>query len=97
MDGTSHYSQDFHDVTSGSVGGYSARSGYDPLSGLGTPIVSNLAPDLATGKALAITSMPNGATFKVGKPGTFTVTDFVAPTADPDDETARPAAWRRSA
>ncbi|HVS36862.1 MAG TPA: S53 family peptidase [Gemmataceae bacterium] len=48
---TSHYSQDFHDVTSGSVGAYTAGVGYDALSGLGAPIVSNLAPDLATARS----------------------------------------------
>lgn len=37
----------FHDVTSGSNKGYSAGSGWDPVTGWGTPIASNLAWALA--------------------------------------------------
>ncbi len=36
----------FHDITTGSNGGYSATAGYDEVTGLGTPIASNLIPDL---------------------------------------------------
>jgi subtilase family serine protease len=55
----STYSQDFHDITVGnnsatSVGvqGYSAVSGWDPITGLGTPNAAKLVPDLiaAAGK-----------------------------------------------
>jgi subtilase family serine protease len=49
----STYSQDFHDITVGnnsvtSVGvqGYSAVSGWDPITGLGTPNADKLIPDL---------------------------------------------------
>ncbi|MGA2619758.1 MAG: Ig-like domain repeat protein [Thermoguttaceae bacterium] len=38
---------DFHDVTSGSNGGYSAGPGYDLVTGLGTPLANKLVPDLA--------------------------------------------------
>jgi subtilase family serine protease len=40
------YQADFHDVTHGS-NGYAAGSGYDLVTGLGTPIVSNIVPLLA--------------------------------------------------
>ncbi|MGA2237695.1 MAG: S53 family peptidase [Candidatus Bathyarchaeia archaeon] len=40
------YSSIFHDVTSGS-NGYSAASGWDPVTGWGTPVASLLAPALA--------------------------------------------------
>ncbi len=40
-------SSDFHDVTSGSNGGYSAKAGYDLVTGLGTPIANLLVPALA--------------------------------------------------
>ena len=36
----------FHDVTSGTNGQYSAGSGWDPVSGLGTPDLWNIARDL---------------------------------------------------
>jgi hypothetical protein len=37
---------DFHDITSGS-NGYSAGTGYDLVTGLGTPVANLLVPDLA--------------------------------------------------
>lgn len=38
----SHYAADFHDITSGNNGYYSAAKGWDAVTGLGTPNVSNL-------------------------------------------------------
>src|SRR5262249_57811858 len=43
-------SSDFHDVTSGN-NGYAAGSGYDLVTGRGTPIVSKVAVDLAGGSS----------------------------------------------
>jgi hypothetical protein len=40
---SSAYSNDFHDITSGSNNGYSAVSSWDPVTGWGTPIAQNLA------------------------------------------------------
>jgi subtilase family serine protease len=46
------YAADFYDVTVGnnqtdpSVQGYSATTGWDPVTGLGTPNAANLVPDL---------------------------------------------------
>jgi len=42
-------SSDFHDITSGSNGGYSAGTGYDLVTGLGTPIVQNIVDGLVGG------------------------------------------------
>jgi subtilase family serine protease len=49
------YQQDFHDITRGNntnlqagVRGYSAASGWDPITGLGTPNAAKLIPDLIT-------------------------------------------------
>jgi SdrD B-like domain len=42
-------SSDFHDVTSGSNGGFSATSGYDAVTGRGSPLGASLIPDLAGG------------------------------------------------
>ncbi|MGI0150846.1 MAG: PKD domain-containing protein, partial [Thermoplasmata archaeon] len=40
------YDSDFHDITEG-WNGYSTGTGWDPVTGLGTPIVANLLPSLA--------------------------------------------------
>jgi subtilase family serine protease len=48
------YARDFYDVTTGnnqsdpSIPGYSATTGWDPVTGLGTPNAANLIPDLAS-------------------------------------------------
>ena len=42
---SANYSTDFHDVTSGN-NGYSAGTGWDPVTGIGTPIVGALVKDL---------------------------------------------------
>jgi len=47
------YARDFYDVTTGNnaadpdIAGYPATSGWDPVTGLGTPNAANLLPDLA--------------------------------------------------
>jgi subtilase family serine protease len=52
---SSAYAQDFHDITDGdnsisnsqvTVPGYRAESGWDPVTGLGTPVLDKLLPDL---------------------------------------------------
>jgi len=49
------YAADYYDVTTGnnqldpSIPGYSATTGWDPVTGLGTPNAANLLPDLAAG------------------------------------------------
>jgi subtilase family serine protease len=48
----SRYAKDFYDVTTGNntdsdtVPGYPATTGWDPVTGLGTPNAANLLPDL---------------------------------------------------
>jgi subtilase family serine protease len=48
------YANDFYDVTTGknqtdaSIPGYPATTGWDPVTGLGTPNAANLVPDLAS-------------------------------------------------
>ncbi len=41
-------SSDFHDVTTGSNGGYSAGVGFDLVTGLGTPIANRVVADLVS-------------------------------------------------
>ena len=51
---SANYTSDFYDVTTGnnqtdpSIPGYSATSGWDPITGLGTPNAANLVPALAS-------------------------------------------------
>jgi hypothetical protein len=52
----STYTSMFHDITTGS-NGYSAGTGYDLSTGLGTPIVNNLVPFLA-GTSIAQGGLP---------------------------------------
>jgi hypothetical protein len=42
LDTTTYYSTDFYDVTSGSAGRYKAATGYDLVTGLGSPKASSL-------------------------------------------------------
>ena len=49
-----HYSTDFHDITSGN-NGYPAGAGWDPVTGIGTPIVGALLG------ALTVTTLPLGS------------------------------------
>jgi kumamolisin len=49
--GTSEYSRDFHDITSGNNGGYSASSGWDPVTGLGSPDLFETAQNRGMTKA----------------------------------------------
>jgi subtilase family serine protease len=41
-------SSDFHDITGGSNGLYTAAAGYDEVTGLGSPVANRLVPALAT-------------------------------------------------
>ena len=49
---------DFHDITSGSNGSYSAGPGYDEVTGLGTPMADLLLPELAAYPASVKISCP---------------------------------------
>jgi hypothetical protein len=75
----------FHDITSGSNGGYNAEPGYDAVTGLGTPIASNLIPDMvAYGNAsslhLVVTSSPPSSA--AGAPFGFTAAVETGSTVD---------------
>jgi len=46
------YAQDFHAITEGNNGAYSAAAGWNPVTGLGTPILTALLPALLRGGGL---------------------------------------------
>ena len=66
---------DFHDITGGSNGGYSAGVGYDEVTGLGTPKADALVPDLASyglADQLVVSAQPPGSV-SAGSPFGLTV------------------------
>ena len=78
-------SNGFTDITSGSNGAYSAGSGYDLCTGLGTPLVGNLITLLSAPpppRAPSITSNPSAQTVNAGQSATFSVSasGYPAPT-----------------
>ena len=55
---------DFNDITSGNNGVFSAGTGYDEVTGMGSPKADLLVPDLAsygTASQLAVTAQPPGS------------------------------------
>jgi hypothetical protein len=73
---------DYHDITSGSNGGYSAGPGYDLVTGLGSPYANLIAPaliDSGTGSGPTITT-PASAT---PSPVTGTTTNLSVAATDP--------------
>jgi kumamolisin len=61
--GTAAYSMAFHDITSGSNGSFSAATGYDEVTGLGSPIANELVPYLGGELALGPLAVPEPAGF----------------------------------
>lgn len=78
---TSSYATDFHDITSGTSGGYSAEVGYDLVTGWGSPngtgLINALAPT-STSPAFAITASPAAVSVQQGSSGTSTITTTVS-------------------
>ena len=75
----------FHDITSGTNGAYNAGTGWDAVTGLGSPDLYNVARDLAGGTA-SPTATP--------VPPTATPTRTPAPTATSTPTTPVPTATR---
>jgi subtilase family serine protease len=78
---TSAYATDFHDITSGSSGSYSAVVGYDLVTGWGSPngtgLINALAPSGST-PAFTITASPASISVVQGSNGTSTVSTTVS-------------------
>jgi len=67
------YAADFHDITVGNSGLYSAGPGYDLVTGIGSPIVNKLVPDLVdygAAKSAVIEFQPPGPVIAGGFFGT---------------------------
>ena len=78
---TSSYGTDFHDITSGTSGSFSAVTGYDLVTGWGSPngtgLINALAPT-STSPAFAISASPASVSVPQGNTGTSTITTSVS-------------------
>jgi kumamolisin len=63
------YTNDFHQITSGS-NGYAATSGWDPDTGVGSPILAAMAASVIS--PLVVTVSESAGTVEAGTPVTFT-------------------------
>ncbi len=54
--GSASYGSDFHDIKTGNNGTYSALTGYDLATGIGTPIANHMVPDLASVSQMIFTA-----------------------------------------
>ena len=79
---TSSYAANFHDITSGTSGSYSAVTGFDLVTGWGSPNTGLIAALTGGGTsptpAFAISASPTAVSVKQGASGTSTVTTTVS-------------------
>ncbi len=78
---TAAYTADFHDITSGTSGSYSATAGYDLVTGWGSPngaaLINALAPTTQT-PAFTLAASPTAVSVVVGSSGSSTMTTAVS-------------------
>jgi hypothetical protein len=76
---------DFHDITTGSNGGYSAGPGYDLVTGLGTPVANLVVADLV-GSTGGTTNQPPtiSAVSATPNPVTGTTANLAVQASDPN-------------
>jgi subtilase family serine protease len=78
---TSAYATDFHDITSGTSGSYSAVTGYDLVTGWGSPngtgLINALAPTSKT-PAFSISASPASLSVVQGSSGSSTISTTVS-------------------
>jgi subtilase family serine protease len=78
---TSSYGTDFHDILSGTSGSYSAVTGYDLVTGWGSPnagLISALAGSSTPTPAFTISASPSTVSVAVGSSGSSTITTVVS-------------------
>ena len=74
---TSTYATDFHDITSGTSGSYSATTGYDLVTGWGSPkpaLITTLTGSATQTPTLSLSASPTSVSVVVGSSGTSTIT-----------------------
>ena len=80
LDVTSAYATNFHDITSGTSGSYSAVTGYDLVTGWGSPkpaLIGTLAGTTQTA-GFSLSASPSSVTVLQGNSGTSTITSTVS-------------------
>ncbi len=77
---TSAYGTDFHDITSGTSGSYSAVTGYDLVTGWGSPNTGLIAAltSTSTTPGFSISASPTTVSVLQGSSGTSTITTAVS-------------------
>ena len=78
---TSSYSADFHDITSGTSGSYSAVTGYDLVTGWGSPnagLLAALTGSVSQTPDFSISASPSSVTVTAGNSGSSTITTSVS-------------------
>jgi len=78
---TSSYAADFHDITSGTSGSYSAVTGYDLVTGWGSPnsgLIAALTGSTTQTPAFTISASPSSVSVAAGSSGSSTVTTAVS-------------------
>ena len=79
---TSSYATDFHDITSGTSGSFSAVTGYDLVTGWGSPngvgLINALAGGSSTSPAFAISASPTSVSVLQGSSGASTISTTVS-------------------
>jgi subtilase family serine protease len=76
---TSVYDTDFHDITSGTSGSYSAVTGYDLVTGWGSPnagLIDALAP-VSSSPSFTLSASPSSLSVLQGSNGSSTITSTV--------------------
>ncbi len=66
---------DFHDITSGSNGGFTAHVGYDEVTGIGTPVANNLVPAFVPVSVTGSVAFSLSG-YEIGTSATITVGDL---------------------
>jgi subtilase family serine protease len=78
---TSSYNPDFHDITSGTSGSFSAVPGYDLVTGWGSPnagLISALTGSTNQTPAFTVSSAPAAVSVATGSSGASTITTAVS-------------------
>ena len=78
---TSTYATDFHDITSGTSGSYSAVTGYDLVTGWGSPtpgLLTTLTGGSSGSPAFTISASPTSVTVTQGSSGSSTISTAIS-------------------
>ncbi len=78
---TSSYGADFHDITSGTSGSYSAVTGYDLVTGWGSPntgLISALTGSSSQNPSFSLSASPTSLSVAAGSSGSSTITSTVS-------------------